>query len=909
MIIAENIVKVPCNKYTLKVQCTKTIRLATMDWILLTCIHRFEEDHEMRELPLKYTFEKVFNMVSSEFLIKPCVNNLKKLKVITMKETSEFEYSKVKFKELQMTERGIEMLNNGLLPCESQEIGINIFYNPLTGKMYTFQPRTEVINDAVVLGNRDDYDNAFPEEILTKALQNGKVADQRLIASKYKIDKIDLLSTEYWDNQFVLSIGVDNENGEIYTVPELTTEAYHQCIKSILTVKGLNEKNIIKYSDTKESNIRNIIGSGNRIKRAILNVCKNGEIIVMDANVYKIVSANASAFRDKIVIFYNAESFRIERDEFLKIQLPVSFSEKDCVVINEKKEHVFLACGNYKYNEITMKVPVSYENEILNENILETWIYNIVKDNVKNNIGYLILMSLPVFSEKNKIALSILQNEWSNKDYIYIYNNLVLISSFITTIGKNTFNICEFKDIILSKIEFANTDIALEQIRKLMDLSIICENIDNKVYYAKNILKNFKKPETYVDMIHLYQAVGINSHDIALRFDNDTISIYNERIIKELIGAIMNHKFQKLPEFFAYDSFFNEYNNYLERFCFLLNKYDIFDDEDENRLKQAIENCPDISSLKSYMEQIRSKELYLSTQNINLFTMMQENNSILASRYYDNIKIIENVINGKYKKVKLKATQDKIKKDVFIIDTCALINAPDLIDYFSDDEYISIPTKVIDEIGKIKDGRSGKYDFATSNTARELSRKIESYLKTLNTKIPFRFIIENADVSLLPLDLDANVPDNQILSVALKYLEDNPVIISDDGVFRLTSISQNITTVSGAEFIASRSSQKIEINSHNLKTIKEEVYAPKTKDVWKKFPISKLTKYESLIDNNIVTYLSKNRIRNIEEFFELTEERVMAFLGGAKQQIYKNSICNVLRKKDKLIEKLDADNL
>lgn len=40
------------------------------------------------------------------------------------------------------------------------------------------------------------------------------------------------------------------------------------------------------------------------------------------------------------------------------------------------------------------------------------------------------------------------------------------------------------------------------------------------------------------------------------------------------------------------------------------------------------------------------------------------------------------------------------------MDTCALMHHPDLFLYFEDEEYVRIPTKVIDELGKIKDKRN-----------------------------------------------------------------------------------------------------------------------------------------------------------------------------------------------------------
>ena len=103
---------------------------------------------------------------------------------------------------------------------------------------------------------------------------------------------------------------------------------------------------------------------------------------------------------------------------------------------------------------------------------------------------------------------------------------------------------------------------------------------------------------------------------------------------------------------------------------------------------------------------------------------------------------------------------------------------------------------------KIKDKRNKKYDAALSDTARRIARDIDMYyLQLFNRQNRIRFLVENAALDLLPKDLDARVPDNQILSVALKYKEWETYIVSDDGVFRLTAQAQSIHAITGAKFI------------------------------------------------------------------------------------------------------------
>ena len=138
------------------------------------------------------------------------------------------------------------------------------------------------------------------------------------------------------------------------------------------------------------------------------------------------------------------------------------------------------------------------------------------------------------------------------------------------------------------------------------------------------------------------------------------------------------------------------------------------------------------------------------------------------------------------------------------MDTCAMMHEPELFLYFNEEEYVRIPTKVLDELGKIKDKRNSKYSPELSDTARALARDIEyKYLRIFNKTNKLRLIIENAYLDLLPKELDPKVPDNQILSVALKYKDWECYIISDDGVFRLTSLAQNIQPLTSRDFINS----------------------------------------------------------------------------------------------------------
>ena len=58
------------------------------------------------------------------------------------------------------------------------------------------------------------------------------------------------------------------------------------------------------------------------------------------------------------------------------------------------------------------------------------------------------------------------------------------------------------------------------------------------------------------------------------------------------------------------------------------------------------------------------------------------------------------------------------------------------------------------------------------------NRNAEKALRLLNNENIHEILYEFADTSLLPDDFDKRSPDNMILSVALKYKNENPIILT-----------------------------------------------------------------------------------------------------------------------------------
>lgn len=83
----------------------------------------------------------------------------------------------------------------------------------------------------------------------------------------------------------------------------------------------------------------------------------------------------------------------------------------------------------------------------------------------------------------------------------------------------------------------------------------------------------------------------------------------------------------------------------------------------------------------------------------------------------------------------------------------------------------------------------------------ERRQNAEKALRNLNNESQHEILYEFADTSLLPDDFDKRSPDNMILSVALKYKEQNPIMLTSDNGLQLKSKLLGITTISLKKFL------------------------------------------------------------------------------------------------------------
>lgn len=132
----------------------------------------------------------------------------------------------------------------------------------------------------------------------------------------------------------------------------------------------------------------------------------------------------------------------------------------------------------------------------------------------------------------------------------------------------------------------------------------------------------------------------------------------------------------------------------------------------------------------------------------------------------------------------------KDKENIYIIDTNVFVNCPDIIKRIGKRFKVLVPSMVLEELDKLK--LKPSVDKVKLN---EAARNINSAFMQHFSKM------EEADTSLLPDGFDKSNPDCKILSVALKYKSQNPIMLTSDVMLQSRASALGITTISLNDFL------------------------------------------------------------------------------------------------------------
>lgn len=130
------------------------------------------------------------------------------------------------------------------------------------------------------------------------------------------------------------------------------------------------------------------------------------------------------------------------------------------------------------------------------------------------------------------------------------------------------------------------------------------------------------------------------------------------------------------------------------------------------------------------------------------------------------------------------------KENIYILDTNAFVNCPNIISRIGKEYKVVVPAKVLEELDNLK--RKPSVD----------KKILSEAAKNINQAFVNNYsYMDDADVSLLPEGFDKQNPDCMILSVALKYKNEHPILLTSDKILQARANGLGITTISLQNFL------------------------------------------------------------------------------------------------------------
>ena len=154
------------------------------------------------------------------------------------------------------------------------------------------------------------------------------------------------------------------------------------------------------------------------------------------------------------------------------------------------------------------------------------------------------------------------------------------------------------------------------------------------------------------------------------------------------------------------------------------------------------------------------------------------------------VKVVGKIDLSKFETKKSKPSIPH-QANTYIIDTNVFVDCPDVISRINKESSIVLSAKVVDELDKLKIMLDAKGITAVQRALRNINKAMDE------RDIDF----EVANTRLLPRDFDSRSPDNMILSVALKYKDENPILLTSDNGLQIKAKGVQIPVISLKEFL------------------------------------------------------------------------------------------------------------
>lgn len=792
MNIADVTLSYPYVEYTVRVSHFTARKPTAIEWLILEAINKVSVMPNYEGVPVATLFEQIFMISDADLLIRPCLLLLQDMEAIDAVGVSDdTELSTIPMRNLKLTEKGASMQRDGLLPGALDDNNFQIYYDPAKCILFeTAESRYKDEPAGISTQEIEAVDSIlFPVALIQQLLQRKQEnysAHSRFswLMPTTRIDSIENSGANIlWKNvvkkfqmgsHFECSIvGVDDPDLNAAALNSLTFENKHSSddlpyvtfvspdedIREIVEINDLGSKinACLKSSDlciVREKYYSDaVFRQGRKNKRLKIAFVSEAKEFKVDMQGGVLVVSVLENILEPGMIYGNAtETFCIG-----KFPLKVQDHRRDTTF-------VYIPTAQMNVAEICSDLAIRYGSKdyrtlfVLYEEGLKEMFVDEVKHLVSNQES---------ISERAGLIDKI------NQISIQVYNQKCLLPEFI----KESLLV---EDYILASCTSINNMLAL--LAEYEKVSVFMQQDELYKALLKCALPHIPTPENISEIWELWEHIKAvkKAHMTWIGQSGLYQSLYNDRLLKKLLEDFGSDEFE-LDNYTPVEQIVAQLRRISLRTQEKLPEVDFNTDISDESIREAVlKHKSDLSVLN---EEIRNwnEELNKFEAKVCLTETVCDSNS----HFSRVITLMERIADA----LSIFFVDSAIKfSRIYIVDTCTLMNDPDLLAKFEDGKaMLIVPQIVLTELDGLKDSD----DENKAYCARAAIRAINNHqaFDWLNPK-------EVSCPELLNSDLgDPQQPDNKILSIAIKYIIKKPILLTDDTNLRNKAEAQGIDSI------------------------------------------------------------------------------------------------------------------
>ena len=789
MKLSEVMLSYPFVHYSVDVTHFTARHSTAIEWLILEAIQNVQTFQGYQSMTVEDFFSSLFSITDTDQMILPCLMNLRDIGALQLDEIYDHtDMKQTKMHQLHLTTIGISMQKDRKLPGAESTDRIKYYYNITENQLFRDSKKIsyqEKLSGIPVRELENPEDIVFPASSVRDNIESLKIQQtnrpswlmEETVIRKIMPDSSELL----WKN---------------------TLKPFHVGKEMQCFVEGNEDNNInmaaLSYLELREpADSLPVISVYNpdeefetvvlpdKLSALIEQINKNVNLFIANPNYCHIGNTNTVAAKKNDVnirIFCDAgeTNVRIARN-----MITVFVRENilpDGLVYLDKSQAVgygafSLSAGNLsrmaelafipKKKIDTQSIVLQCVEKFYGEYPDMLHIFRIL-GMLDKEIQYIehIVGQLPSVEEKLRFLLKL------NEDSVTLFK-------------AKCFSDSKINELILDaeKIAADVTDVQSAQriLEKYSSVDVLKKHSSTMETLIRILLTNIKISENLSD-VHalLNQIQNIGKQYIKLVKQEELYkNLYSDTVLNELVSKFANEDVYELETYTPAESIIQDMRNLAERTQEIL-ELSMFGENSEVHMKEAVLlHRQELKQLINFLEQWRDL-LNMFDSRIGDFEETSAFCPVLVLTN-KNYQMLSSALS-------LFCCNSAMQyRKICILDTNALMKMPELLPMFDGkDTMVIIPRTVLSELDGLKENENEEIAYQVRAAIRQINNY--SALEWINMK-------EESNPDLLSDDLDPDKPDYRILSVALKYIIYNPILVTNDINMRNIAKSYGITSM------------------------------------------------------------------------------------------------------------------